>query len=57
MLQGRVLADDSTPAGTFEATDNQTQLSACSPPNVSATFTACTTLRYTYLCSLQVSIS
>ena len=34
MLQGRVLADDTTPAGTFIVTDPNTQLSSCSPPEV-----------------------
>ena len=36
MLQGRLLADDTTPAGTFTVTDTSTSLSLCSPPNVSA---------------------
>ncbi len=34
LLQGRLIADDTTPAGTFVNTDSQTEISACSPPEV-----------------------
>ena len=33
-LQGRLVADDTTTAGTFAATDSQTRLSSCTPPEV-----------------------
>ena len=35
LLQGRLVADDVTPAGTFNVTDDNTRLSDCTPPEVS----------------------
>ena len=35
LLQGRLVADNTTPAGTFTVTDDNTELSACTPPEVS----------------------
>ena len=36
LLQGRLVADDTTTAGTFAATDPLTRLSSCNPPMVSS---------------------
>ena len=36
LLQGRLAADDTTPAGTFAVTDPLTRLSSCTPPAVSS---------------------
>ena len=35
LLQGRVEADDTTPAGTFSFLNQNLRLSSCTPPNVS----------------------
>lgn len=35
LLQARLVADDTTPVGSFTATDPNTRLSSCTPPEVS----------------------
>ena len=36
MFQGRLLADDTTPVGTFAPMGSDLQLSFCNPPEVSS---------------------